>query len=182
MNRKWRRAQVVGLNRGVSLEGSAAFTTSIRGGGSGGGDKGRRNDTTAGTQSFQLGPEGGRDKLAEGRGTRAIRGIGGFDKVKGSQKVVARVGEVDGVSPSNVFGGVGGSGRGKLDAGAVFNHAVCGSGVFVPEGPPALVLFREGVVSGGAGQEMAVEVASGAGGCVSLQEVNLNEGKLGAEG
>ena len=180
--RKWHKTQVVGLNMGVSLEGSAAFTTGTRGGGFGCGDKGGRDDTTTGTQSFQLGPEGGRDKLAEGRGTRAIRGIRGFNKVKGSQKIVARVGEVDGVSPSNVSGGVGGSGRGKLDAGAVFNHAVCGSGVFVPEGPPALVLFREGFVSGGAGQEVAVEVASGAGGCISLQEVHLNEGELGAEG
>ena len=182
VNRKWRRTQVVGLNRGVSLEGSAAFTTSMRGGRFGSGDKGRGNDATAGAQGFQVGPEGGGDKLAEGGSTRAVRGVGGFNKVKGSQKVIARVGEMDGVCPSNVLGGVGGSGGGKLNSGAVLDHAVFGSGIFVPEGPPALVLFREGLVGGGAGQEVTIEVTWRAGGCFSLRKVDLNEGKLGAEG
>ena len=89
---------------------------------------------------------------------------------------------MDGVRPSNVLGGVGGSGGRKLNAGAVFDHAVFGRGVFMPKGPPTLVLFREGLVGGGAGQEVAVEVACRAGSCFSLQEVDLNKGKLGAEG
>ena len=86
------------------------------------------------------------------------------------------------VCASNVLGGVGGSDGRKLNSGAVFNHAILGSGVFVPEGLPALVLLGKGFVGRGAGQEVAVEVACRAGSGFSMQEVDLNKGKLGAEG
>ena len=129
-----------------------------------------------------MGPEGGGDELAEGGGTRAIRGGRGVDKVKWSQEIVARVREVDGVGPGNVFGGVRGGGGRELNTGAVLDDIVGGDGVFVPKGPPALVLFREGLVGTGRGKEVAVKVAGREVGSGGLRQIHLDKGKLGTKG
>ena len=166
----------------LELEGSAAFTTSTGGGGFGSGCKGRGNDAAARAQGFELRPQGGRNKLAEGGCAGAIGCVCGVNKVKWSKEVVARVSQVDGVRPGNVLGGIRGGGGRELDAGAIFNDAIRGGSVFVPQRPPAAVLFREGFVSRGAGEEVAVEVARGKAGSFGLREVHLDQSKFGSEG
>ena len=166
----------------LELEGSAAFTTGLGGGGFGSGNEGRGDNATARTQSLQLGPQRGRDELAEGGSAGAIRCISWVDEIKWPKEVVAGVGQVDGVGPGNVFGRVRGGGGWELNSGAIFNDAVGGHSVFVPQRPPAAMLFREGSVSSREGEEVAVEVARGKVGGCSLREVDLDKGELGAEG
>ena len=180
--REWLGVQDVGHNWASSLEGSATLTTGMGRGGFGGGGEGRRDDAATGTHSFQGGPKGWGNKLAKGGGAGTIGCLRGLNKIKGSKEVISRVGEVDGVGPGNVLGGIRGGGGWELDAGAVLYHIVGGGGVLVPQRPPTPVLFREGSVSSGEGEEVAVEVASGKVGSLGLREVYLDESKLGAEG
>jgi hypothetical protein len=111
----------------------------------GGGQRGR--DDSAGETLVSEGrPEGGRDKLSVGGSTGAVGGDVRVDKVEGPVEKVGGVLEWDVVGPGDVLGrerdGVGF----ELDAFEVFDDAVGGSAVAVPEWPPAAVLFGKGGV------------------------------------
>ena len=81
------------------------------------------------------------DKLTVGWCPRTICGFGGFGEVKWAAEEAVGVGKTDGVGPGDVSGGIGCDGRMEFDAFLVFDDAILGSAVFVPEGPPATVLF-----------------------------------------
>ena len=79
--------------------------------------------------------------MAEGGCPRAIRGVLWGDKVERPMEVVSVVEEWDGVGPGDVFGGCGCDGWFEFHALEVFDDAVGGCAVAVPDGPPPTILF-----------------------------------------
>ena len=119
--------------------------------------------------------------MAEGRRTGSVRGGGRVDKVEGPVEEVGGGLEGDVVGPSNVLGGERDRVGFELDALEVFDDTVGGRAITVPERPPAAILFGEGRVGQGRGEEVAVIGAIGRRVGGKVVGVDLNKGVLGSK-
>lgn len=143
----------------------------------GGRSEGGRDDATLEALRFERSPEGKWDVLAEGWCARFIEGFRWFGEVERSMQKKGWVVEWDVVSPSNVFGCVGGDSWLEFNAVKVFDDAIGGSPIAMPDWPPASMLFRKCVVGGGEGEEVAIVCGWRSDGERGLTQVDLDEGK-----
>ena len=128
-----------------------------------------------------MGPEVGGDELAVSGCAGEVGSGGWFDEIEGPKKEECRVGKVDGVCPCDELRSVGNAGWRKFGALAIFDDAIGGGGVAVPERPPALILFGQGVVCRWWSEKMAVIVASWCFGSGRLRQVDLDKREFGPQ-
>ena len=138
------------------LRGGSTLPTRAFGWGGCGGLKSGWNDAAHIALFAKEFPSGEGKALTEGGCAGAIGGVMGGDEVKRSLEEEGGVSEGNGVGPSDAFGGVGGGGWLEFNSFVVVNNAVASGGVSVPEWPPSTMVFWEGAISGGGGEEMAV--------------------------
>ena len=89
----------------------------------------------------EVGPKSSWNELSEGRGTGSVGCVRWRNKVERAVEKMGGVLEWDVFGPSDVLRREGYGVRFELDAFEVFDDAVGGGAVAMPEGPPSAVWF-----------------------------------------